>query len=218
MNGVHDMGGMHGFGPIEHEENEPAFHASWEGRVDAMNRAMGAWLRWNLDQTRFARESIPPAQYLRMSYYEKWFTALQAQMLDAGLITREELAAVKAAPGTPKATPAMPLSKIDLAKHRASFTRDVQVAPRFTLGDRVRTRVIHPTGHTRLPRYARGKTGVIARLHGVHVFPDTNAHGQGEQPCPLYAVRFEARELWGGVAAARDAVHLDLWERYLDPA
>jgi len=105
-----------------------------------------------------------------------------------------------------------------MVARRNSARRDVAVAPKFTVGQRVRARNIHPIGHTRLPRYARGKTGVVARDHGVFVFPDTNAEFSGEKPQHVYSVRFAARELWGEQASPRDSVHLDMWDDYLDLA
>jgi nitrile hydratase beta subunit len=219
MNGVHDMGGMHGMGPIEYERNEPVFHTRWEARAFALTLAMGAWRKWNIDASRHSRELIPPAEYLRMSYYEKWLAGLVELSVKAGLITREEVESGVPSDGSPKATPALTADKVakTLAKGGPS-SRDVAVAPRFQLGQRVRARNINPTGHTRLPRYARGKLGSIDRDHGVHVFPDTNAHFLGEKPQHVYSVRFAARELWGEQAAPHDAVYIDLWDDHLDPA
>lgn len=220
MNGVHDMGGMHGFGPIVPERNEPVFHARWEGRAQALTLAAGAWRKWNIDATRHSRELIPGPEYLQMTYYEKWIAGLIELLVQTGLVTRTEAENGRPAPGTTKAVPPLTTAQVpDLLLSRGvRYTRDVQATPRFKAGDPVRARNIHPTGHTRLPRYARGHTGVIRHDHGVYVFPDTNAHFRGEQPQHLYSVRFEARELWGETAAAQDTVHLDLWDSYLDPA
>jgi len=195
VNGVHDMGGMQGMGPIKYEKNEPVFHARWEGRVYAMMRAMRAWRKWNIDMFRHQIELIPPAQYLRMSYYEKWATALVELVVNSGLVTRAEVESGKRARGSPKVK-----------------------TPKFTVGQRVRARNINPAGHTRLPRYARGKLGTIERDHGVFVFPDTNAHARGEKPQHVYSVRFAARELWGEQAAPRDAVYIDMWDDYIESA
>jgi len=219
MNGVHDMGGMHGLGPIVREDNEPVFHAAWEGRTHAMASATGAWRKWNIDASRHQRELIPGPDYLRMSYYEKWYAGLVALLLKHGLVSAAELASGQPAPGTAKATPPLLGDKVESVLRRGSFyRREVNAAPSFKLGDKVRARNIHPTGHTRLPRYARGKTGEIVRDHGVHVFPDANAHFQGEQPQHLYSVRFAARELWGQAASPRDAVYIDLWDSHLERA
>jgi nitrile hydratase beta subunit len=208
MNGVHDMGGMHGLGPVAPDPNEPLFHAEWERRVLAMTLAMGAWGRWNIDTSRHARESIQGDRYLAMSYYERWFEGLTKLIAASGMADE---AAPVGAPLTPDRVSVV-------TKHRSPYTRPGITPPAFAVGDRVRAKTINPLGHTRLPRYARGRVGVIASDHGVHVFPDSNAHGKGEDPRRLYGVRFTARELWGEAASARDAVHIDLWEPYLEPA
>ena len=219
MNGVHDMGGLHGLGPIEAPADEPLFHAAWEARVLAMTLAVGAWGRWNIDASRHARESIPGPTYLAMSYYEKWLTALVELTVDGGLVTADEMATGRPASNTPKATPPLTADTVPAAlAHGGPTSRDVAAPHRFKLGDTVRTRNINPTGHTRLPRYARSRVGVIERDHGAHVLADTNAHYHGECPERLYGVRFSARELWGDAARAGDSLHLDLWDRYLDPA
>ena len=219
MNGVHDMGGMHGMGTIEHEKNEAVFHAPWEARAYALNRAMGAWGKWNIDASRHQIELIPPADYLRMSYYEKWITRLVELLVKHGLVTRAEIESAKPVPGSTKATPPLTAEMVARTLGRGASTgRDVPVAPRFKVGQRVRARNIHPQGHTRLPRYARGKLGTIARDHGVFVFPDTNAHFLGEKPQHVYSVRFAARELWGENAGRRDAVYVDLWDDHLEQA
>ena len=219
MNGVHDMGGMHGMGPIVREADEPVFHEPWEGRVYALNRALGALGKWNIDASRHARERIPPADYLRMSYYEKWLAALLMQIEESGLVNAAELASGRPVPGSIKATPALTAEQVPaIVGARGTFERPVNTPPRFAVGQPVRAKKINPTGHTRLPRYARGRIGIIDRIHGAHVFPDSNAHFRGEDPQHLYSVRFSAREPWGEEAAPRDSVYIDLWESYLDPA
>jgi nitrile hydratase subunit beta len=219
MNGVHDMGGMHGMGPIAPEPNEPVFHERWEARVYALNRAMGLLGKWNIDAGRHSRERIPPADYLRMSYYEKWLAGLIMLLKESGLATQAELESGRPDQGIAKATPAMtPEQVAGFVAARGTFERPVNTPPRFAVGERVCAKKINPTGHTRLPRYARGNLGVVDRIHGAHVFPDTNAHFRGENPQHLYSVRFAARELWGDAATARDAVYIDLWEDYLEPA
>ena len=218
MNGVHDMGGMHGLGPIAPEADEPVFHAAWEARALALTLAAGAWGRWTLDASRHQREGIPGPEYLRMSYYEKWITGLEALLEKAGLVTAEELASGRAADAA-KASPPLTAERVPAALSAGGPTeRPIDRAPRFAVGDMVRARNIHPLGHTRLPRYARGRLGMVARRHGAHVFPDANAHGLGERPQPLYQVRFAAAELWGEAAKGPDAVFIDLWEDYLEPA
>jgi nitrile hydratase len=220
MNGIHDMGGMHGMGPIEHEKNEPVFHEPWEGRVYAITRALGAWRKWNIDAGRHGIELLPPADYLRMSYYEKWLARNIALLVKHGLVTQEEMESGKPAPESPKLTPALPAAAVpEAAARRGSFMRaEASAQARFKVGERVRARNINPVGHTRLPRYARGKAGVIDRHHGIFVFPDTNAHFQGEHPQHLYSVRFAARELWGEDASPRDSIYIDMWDSYLEHA
>ena len=219
MNGVHDMGGMHGMGPIQYESNEPVFHEPWEGRVFALNRAVRAWAKWTTDASRHAVELIPAPEYLRMSYYEQRLHALVELMIKSGLVTRAEVESGKPASSLRKATPALIAGAVPsmVAKGKPA-SRDVQVVARFKVGQTVRTRNIHSTGHTRLPRYARGKLGTIHLGHGVHVFPDTNAHSLGAYPQHLYSVRFAARELWGEQASSADAVYLDMWDDYLECA
>jgi len=217
VNGIHDMGGMHGMGPVAPESDEPVFHHPWEGRVHAMTVASPT--RGNIDSGRHQRELIPAAEYLAMSYYEKWFRALTEMLLSQGLATAAELAEGKAASGTARAEPRLRAESVEAALTRAGgYLREAAQAPAFQVGERVRGRNMHPAGHTRLPRYVRGRVGEVVRRHGAHVFPDTHAHGLGEQPAHLYAVRFAARELWGEAAHPRDSVTLDLWEPYLERA
>jgi nitrile hydratase len=219
MNGVHDMGGMHGMGPISPEADEPVFHQPWEARVFALYRATAALGKWNIDAGRHARERIPPADYLRMSYYEKWLAGLLTVLEEGGLVTHAEVESGRPALGAPKATPPLMAEQVPaLVAERGWFERPLNTPPRFTVGQRVRARKINPIGHTRLPSYARGNVGVVDRIHGAHVFPDSNAHFRGESPQHLYSVRFSARELWGETAAERDTIYIDLWEDYLAPA
>jgi nitrile hydratase subunit beta len=219
MNGVHDMGSMHGMGPIQHEKNEPVFHARWEATVFALNRAVAAWGRWNMDASRHQKELIPAAEYLRMSYYERFLVGMTALLIQSGLVTREEVESGKASRGSQKAIPPLTAAQVPaLCARGEPANRRVAVAPRFQVGQRVRARNMHPPGHTRLPRYARGKLGTIERDHGVYVFPDSNAHFQGEKPQHVYSVRFAARELWGEQAKPQDAVYINLWDDYLEPA
>jgi nitrile hydratase subunit beta len=219
MNNVHDMGGQQGMGPVVYEKNEPVFHAPWEGRIYALNRAIRALRTWSLDTDRHALELMPPVDYLRMSYYERWVYRLEAQIVQYGLVSKGEIESGTADPGSPKAIPAFTLATSDrwLSRGIAS-SYDPKVRPLFKVSQRVRARNINPAGHTRLPRYARGKIGVIVRDHGVYLFPDTHAHFQGERRQHVYSVRFAARELWGEKASALDSVHLDLWDDYLERA
>jgi nitrile hydratase len=218
MNGVHDMGGMHGFGPVEIEKDEPVFHTNWEARTFATTLAAGFLGKWNLDMSRYAREQMPPAEYLASTYYEHWLWGLRKLLVDRGLVTGQELetgrAASKAQGERVLAAGAVPKALQD----RRGARVDDNVLPKFKPGDRVVARNINPTGHTRLPRYARGHTGVIDRDHGVFVFADTNAMGLGKKPQHVYSVRFAARDLWGPAASLRDSVYIDLWDDHLEPA
>jgi len=208
VNGVHDMGGMHGLGPIAPDPNEPLFHAPWEARVLALTIAVGAWGRWNIDASRHARERIPGPDYLAMTYYEKWL---------AGLITLIEESDLMPAPDAPRASPPLTAERVPAALKAGGPTlRQTGAAARFHIGEQVRARNLNPVGHTRLPRYVRGHVGIVERDHGAHVLPDANAHFRGECPERLYGIRFAAAELWG--QDTRDSVHLDLWESYLEPA
>jgi nitrile hydratase subunit beta len=219
MNGIHDMGGMHGMGPIQPEREEPVFHEPWEGRVFALARAVGAWRKWNIDAFRYQREQIPPADYLHLSYYETWLATLLGLMVKRGLVSGAELENGHPPPGSARLSPPLTPEKAALMIANGSpANRDVHVPARFQVGQQIRTRNINPESHTRLPRYARAKRGTVERSHGVFVFPDTNALFQGENPQHLYSVRFSARELWGEQAAARDSIYLDLWDSYLEPA
>jgi len=219
MNGVHDMGGMHGLGDIEYEKDEPVFHAPWEALPFALNMATRAGRKWNIDSGRHEIELLLAADYLRMSYYEKWAARLEKLLVKSGLVTESEISSAQPAPGSLKATPAVTADQVQrMLRTGALASRDVKVQQRFHIGQQVRARNINPTGHTRLPRYARGKIGEIHLDHGVYVFPDTNAHFLGENPQHVYSVRFTARELWGSEASPRDAVYIDMWDHYLEPA
>jgi nitrile hydratase beta subunit len=219
VNGVHDMGGQHGMGPVQHDKHEPVFHATWEGRVYALTRALRAWNRWNSDTDRYELEVMPPVDYLRMSYYERWLRRLEVQVVKYGFVTQEELRAGTPAVDSTKATPPLTLAtSAGWVNRGVASSHDPDVQPSFEVGQRVRARNLNPTGHTRLPRYARGKSGVVARDHGVYLLPDSNAHARGEKRQHVYSVRFTARELWGDDAPPRDSVHLDMWDDYLERA
>jgi nitrile hydratase len=226
MNGVHDLGGMHGFGPVVLEPDEPVFHAEWERRTFALTLAMGAWRRWNLDMSRDAREQMPPAEYLVTTYYEHWLWGLERLLQQHGFLHRADVdrrvregagpdrpAAVEPLPGAlrPDGVPR-------LLRNRRAARLDDPVLPKFKAGDEVVARNLNPPGHTRIPRYVRGRRGVIDRDHGVFIFPDTHAAELGRKPQHVYSVRFTSRELWGPDGHARDAVYVDLWDDYLDLA
>ena len=219
MNGAHDMGGLHGFGPVEPEPDEPVFHAEWERRAFALTLAMGMPGGWNIDMSRSARESLPPPEYLAKSYYQIWLAGLEKLMAQRGLVSPQEVAA-----GAPIGEPrkvARTLTAADVAKvlYRGGPTeRETNTAARFAAGDRVRAKNMHPQTHTRLPRYVRGHVGTVERVLGCHVFPDQNALGAGEDPRWLYTVRFAGPELWGPDSDPTVAISVDAWEPYLDPA
>ena len=219
MNGAQDIGGAHGFGPVEPEPNEPVFHADWEKRAFALTLAMAMPGGWNIDMGRFARENRPPGEYLAMSYYQIWFAALEQMLKERGLVVGDEIAAGHSL------HPPKPVERIlspgDVAQvlYRGGPTeRAAKGAAKYKAGDRVRTKNINPLTHTRLPRYVRGHIGTIERVIGCHVFPDSNALGVGENPQWLYTVRFGGRELWGADGDPSVTVSVDAWEPYLEPA
>lgn len=216
MNGAHDMGGAHGFGPVVQEADEPVFHAEWEKLALVLTLSAGGG-RWNIDMSRFARENAPPGDYLSRSYYETWMYGLEKLVVEHGMVTAEELAAAQTGAEFDAVTePTFTADKVEPSMRRGGSTRvDVDVAPLFTPDQRVRARIDSPAGHTRCPRYVRGRVGVIDRDHGVFVYPDTNALGEGEKPQHVYAVRFEAEELWGPQSQG-GAVYVDLWDDYLE--
>jgi nitrile hydratase beta subunit len=219
MNGVHDMGGMHGFGPIVREENEPLFHAPWEAHVRALESLAVGRDYLNIDAFRHGIERMQPAHYLRAPYYERWLASIELNLIEGGFLTREELdSRTQLLREDPEVTVPDHVAIAGVPETQEQISDSPLPVSRYAVGDAVVTRNVHPSGHTRLPRYARGMRGVIQRLHGAQIFPDTNAHGLGENPQPLYAVRFEAQELWGEAAESSQTVSLDLWESYLEPA
>lgn len=217
MNGVHDMGGMHGFGTVLPEPDEPAFHADWERRVLALTLAMGATGEWTVDASRFAREHRPPDDYLNKSYYELWLAGLQQLLAEQGLVSEDELSAGRAlAPR--KSVRILAAGDVAAALGRGGPTnRDPAQPAMFNVGDRVRAKTMNPPTHTRLPRYVRGHIGTVRATHGCHVFPDSSAHGRGEDPQWLYTVSFDGRELWGAETDPALTVSIDAFEPYLEP-
>jgi nitrile hydratase subunit beta len=216
-NSVHDMGGMHGFGPVQAEPEEPVFHADWEARVYALQRAMGATGLWTIDAGRASLENLPPLEYLAASYYKRWFLGLERRAVAHGLVGEDEIAAGRSL------RPGILLNRkltLDDAK-QISFARFDRPAPgpaRFKAGDRVRTRSMHPTTHTRLPRYARDKLATVEAVRGCHVFPDSAAIGAGDNPQWLYTVVFTGKELWGDDSDPAIKVSIEAFEPYLLPA
>ena len=225
MNGAHDLGGMHGFGPVVIEPDEPVFHAEWERRTFALSLAMGAWRRWNLDMSRFTIEQMPAAEYLATNYYEHWLWGFEQDLERNGFVAPGELDRRLSGNVPPGPGPEEPLSGAlrrehvpRLVQNRRGARRNDRVPPKFKAGDPIVARNMNPTGHTRIPRYVRGRRGVISRDHGVFSFPDARAAGLSPKPQHVYSVRFNARELWGPEGHVRDAVYVDLWDDYLDPA
>jgi nitrile hydratase len=217
MNGPQDLGGMMGFGPVRPEVDEPVFHADWEKRALAITLASAALGEWNLDMGRHARESLPPHIYLSVSYYEIWTRALANMLAERGMVTPEEVAAARTlVPPVATKKPKADQFQVAAALSKGSpYDRPVDHPARFGIGERIVTKVMHPSTHTRLPRYARGKKGVIETVHGVFVYPDTNAHGLGEDPHWCYTVRFQGTELWGEETDPTVEVCMDCWEPYL---
>jgi nitrile hydratase subunit beta len=210
-----DMGGMTQFGPVKHEKNEPLFHEPWERRVLGLALAMGATGSWTIDQNRHAREVLPDAKYWSASYYEIWLEGLTRILREHGLVTAKDLAAQRVV------DPPKPVTRVLRAEDVATvlakgspYERPARKPAAFAVGDQVKTLLIDAEGHCRLPRYAQQKCGEILRVHGCHVFPDTSAARQGENPQWLYSVKFAAQDLWG--RPSHDHVFLDLWEPYLE--
>jgi nitrile hydratase beta subunit len=218
MDGIHDMGGMHGFGKVEPEPNEPVFHAPWEGRTLALNRAMGYTGIWTIDQTRYGIERLPPELYLSASYYKKWAIRLEKLVVEMGLADADEIKAGHAVRPGKKLKRKLTVAEVPNTLSRGSFARSTNMQARFKPGDRVRTRNIHPQGHTRLPRYARDRIGVVEAIRGCHVFPDTAALGHGDDPQWLYTVLFAGRELWGPDSDPSLKVSIEAFEPYLETA
>jgi nitrile hydratase subunit beta len=219
MNGVHDMGGMDGFGKVEPEADEPVFHAAWEGRVLAISRVMTAAKEWNIDIGRYWIELLPAHIYLASSYYERWFRRLENLCVARGLVGRSEIeAGHSSGPGRPLKGNVLAASDVDKVLARGCFGRPASAAAKFQIGDRVRAKNMHPPLHTRLPRYVRGHVGVIERQNGCHVFPDSVVDSGTESPQWLYTVSFDNRELWGPDADPTVRVSIDAFEPYLEPA
>jgi nitrile hydratase len=213
MNGIHDMGGMHGFGPVVAEPNEPVFHAPWEKRVLGMTYIIVGFGWTNIDAFRHAIERMDPVAYLSVGYYGRWLAALERVTAEVGLLRPGDVDRRLAGEAvTPPATAPVP------GETGRGFVRTVERAPRFAVGDSVRTRIASPAGHTRLPRYVAGRVGRVHAVRPVCVFPDANARGAGEDPQHLYNVRFAGATLWGAEAEPGVELHIDLFEPYLEPA
>ncbi len=228
MDGVHDLGGTDGVGPIEPEEDEPYFHEEWEKDIFALLPLTMGQEVYNIDEFRHAIERMEPAHYLGSSYYEHWLSAMETLLVEKGVLSEEELEAelerVRAAENPDdlvpeREDPELAEAMLGLIDTGASAMRPEEpVEPSFAEGDAVRVRNIHPEGHTRCPEYVRRARGEIAEVRGPAVLPDTHAHGEGESPEPLYSVRFDTEELWGeDYAGENETLYIDLWESYLEP-
>ncbi len=212
MDGIHDMGGMHGFGRVVVDRDEPVFHARWQRRVLGMVYQVVGFGWSNIDAFRHGIERMPPVAYLTAGYYGRWLASLETVLVDAGVLAPGEVDARLTGSAPPPSNPT------DVRPHPIEgFVRTIEASPRFAVGEVVGARNVHPAGHTRLPRYVRGKRGTVHRVHPAFVFPDANAHGAGERPQYLYTVRFDATELWGPDVEPGASVHLDLFEPYLEP-
>ncbi|WP_313192821.1 nitrile hydratase subunit beta [Shinella zoogloeoides] len=218
MNGPHDLGGLHGFGPVALEPGEPYFHAEWEKRALGVTLSCGAFGAWSIDESRHARESIPPATYLSASYYEIWIRALETLLERHGFVSAAELAEGRMLEKGAEPKRVLKAEMVPAVLARGGpCDRPLDTAPRFAAGARVRTRNLNPPTHTRLPRYARDKVGVVEAVQGSFVFPDDSAHGRGENPQWVYTVVFDGAEIWGEGAEPGLTVSIDAWESYLEP-
>lgn len=216
MDGVHDLGGQQGFGSVAPRQDDAPFH-DWERRMYGIARAIARPDGWNIDKFRFTREQLPPVEYLTRPYFDQWYASYAAMLLGSGLVTAQELAAGKSA-GHPSVA-LRPMSVAGVAKMKSvslRFDRPYRDKPRYEVGEEVRAALTGSPGHTRLPRYVRGHAGVIRAVHGAHVVPDENSEGR-EIAEPLYTVTFRLADLFPEQSGSSDRVHLDLWERYLEP-
>ena len=217
MDGAHDMGGVDGFGPVVPEPDEPVFHSEWERRAFAITLAMAKPGGWNIDTSRFAREDRPPADYLSRSYYQIWLVGLERLLLERDLLRPGEIEAGKILQPPAPIPAKLMASEVAATLRRGGPTeREASAPARFTIGDRVRAKEMHPPTHTRLPQYVRGHVGVIDRICGYHVFPDSNAMNEGENPQWLYTVTFNGQDLWDDTPDAGVKVSVDAWESYLE--
>lgn len=219
MNGIADMGGMHGFGSVDRSDDAGPFHHEWERRILGITfSALGAGL-FNVDEIRRVTEDVDPITYLKSVYYERWLYSTEALLREKGVISARELADGRSATPAPNTAPPVTQDIARVILEQGGTSRSADGAPaRFRTGDAVIARNINPRGHTRLPRYVRGKHGTVVVDHGIFALPDTNAAGLGPHPQHVYGVRFSARELWGPQASARDTLQIDLFDEYLDPA
>jgi nitrile hydratase subunit beta len=217
VNGAHDVGGLHGFGPVQPDPDEPVFHHEWEKRLLALHVGMGLAGSWTPDDYRHARESLPPAEFLTATYYETVLAGLERTATAHGFVAPDELAAGRSRrTSEPPPRPLSPDAVDDVLRQGSPSVREAAHPARFAVGDPVRAKNMHPVTHTRLPRYVRGHVGVITAVHGCHALPDSRAHGGGDDPQWLYTVRFTGSELWGPDADPTVSVSIDAFEPYLE--
>ena len=218
MDGPHDLGGKQGFGPIDVDETETPFHHPWEGRMWGISRSTGA-ADWTIDWWRHVRELIDPVDYLSRDYFDSWAQTQMAALINSGVLSLDEVISGQSAT-PPHCEPAVITVEDAIKANRTlarRFDRETDEPASYAIGDRVCTVRLGAEGHTRLPAYARGRTGVIHARHGAHVFPDRSACGE-EVAQHLYSVVFDSAELWPEGAGKNDKVFLDLWESYIEPA
>ena len=219
MNGVHDLGGMDNFGPIDIEQDEPIFHQDWERDIFGLTISTLASGYFKIDEVRRKTEEMPPVDYLKASYYEKWVFTLESIMVEKDVLTWEEIKAGKSLREEGVRLPPVPKEAIQHAMTNPVPVRiDADIPAKFKVGDHIITKNMNPKNHTRLPRYTRGKRGVIEQHHGIFVLPDANAHGGVEKPEHNYTVKFSAAELWGDENPPKDFVYIDLFDSYMEPA
>ncbi|HYQ71235.1 MAG TPA: nitrile hydratase subunit beta [Gammaproteobacteria bacterium] len=219
MNGIHDLAGMENLGPIDIEKDEPVFHEDWERHIFAITMATMGSGYFKTDEVRRETELMPPADYLRARYYEKWLFSFENLMLEKDVLTLEELESGKSLreEGGFKLPP-VPLEGMQYAMHNpVPASLDVDVPQNFQVGDHILAKNINPPYHTRLPRYIRGKHGVIVQHHGVFLLPDTNAYGGPDKPQHCYNVKFSFNELWGDETSHNDFIYIDLFDEYMLP-
>jgi nitrile hydratase subunit beta len=222
MDGVHDMGGMHGFGPVVVEGSDEIFHEDWEVRVFALSQLISLRGLVGGPGGRAIRESMDAAHYLEASYYERWLWSVERRLEAKGTIASGEVEAMMAGltadESPPTATnPGLAATAIKELR-QGPPAMGTAVRPRYVPGDRVRVRRMHPAGHTRCPRYVRGAVGVVERVQGTDLLPDLATYGLPTEPEPVYAVAFASQELWGDSDEPPWTVLLDLFDDYLEPA
>jgi nitrile hydratase beta subunit len=224
MNGIHDMGGLHGFGRVEPEIDEPVFHSEWESRVFCMTQVLDTTGIWNLDEHRHEIELMDAASYLTDGYYGRWLFAMERLLARKNIVRHEEVEARIAEYCADVRHPVAPSGagrNWPLPEHMkirwGAWRKEIEVTPKYQVGEAVRVRNIHPEGHTRVTAYTRGKVGTIAIVNAqAWVLPDTRAHHRGENLQPVYSVRFAAQDLWGPQAEANHFLHVDLSEDHLE--